>query len=109
MYVFKKLEAGDVIISPITVNKAYVYNITNASDFNNSSALQFYNGVNKTGSFNPASDTTSNGTYDKLLYDSLNQLFFQANYSGSVIKASSGSFNLSEYRENQTGERNYFS
>jgi hypothetical protein len=96
---FKKLKSSDVITIPVIANKQWNFNYCPLplSD----PYIDFYNGTNLSGTFNPTTDPITNGQYDRLIYDSINQLFYHQ-YSGSISTASLAS---SLYYATATGLR----
>ena len=102
---FKKLKSSDVITVPVVANKQW-----NFSYFPlplNNPYVGFYNGTYITGTFSPGQEPITNGQYDRLMYNFVNQLFYHK-YSGSLSTASLAS---SIYYESASGlrpSRSYF-
>lgn len=78
---FKKLKSSDVSLIPYTANKQWILP-------SGSSYITIYKGSKVTGSFNPTTDPTFNGEYERLIYNSINHQFYQS-YSGSLLDTSS--------------------
>lgn len=77
---FKRLKSSDVFTIPIVVNKNFTYVIQEdlTPDNGDNTAFSFYKGVTLGGTFNPKTDPkNTDGTYERLLYDEINQLFYQ--------------------------------
>jgi hypothetical protein len=71
---FKKLKSSDVITVPVVANKQWNFNycpIPQSDPY-----IKICNGVYKTGAFTPGEEVISNGQYDRLTYDQINQLFY---------------------------------
>ena len=82
---FKQLKSSDVITVPIVANKQWNFNYCPLPS--NNPYVSVYNGTNLTGSFSPGEEPMTNGQYDRLTYDQINQLFYHQ-YSGSLNTAS---------------------
>jgi hypothetical protein len=96
---FKKLKSSDVITTPVIANKQWNFNYSPLPL--NDPYIGFYNGTNIPGIFNPEGEPITNGQYDRLMYDFINQLFYHQ-YSGSLSTASLAS---SIYYESASGLR----
>jgi hypothetical protein len=102
---FKKLKSSDVITTPVIANKQWNFNYSPLPL--NNLYVGFYNGTNIPGIFNPREEPITNEQYDRLMYDSINQLFYHQ-YSGSLSTASLAS---SIYYDSASGlrpTRSYF-
>jgi hypothetical protein len=92
---FKKLSRQDVTYVPYTANKRWV--ITSSS-LSISGSFSVYAGTNITGTFQPSNsliDPKSNGQYERLIYSTINHMFYQA-FSGS-LNTQSLMFNVGTY------------
>jgi len=81
---FKKLSKADVTTVPYAANKQWVLPYSCPSISNN--YFNIYKGTYITGTFSPnnfITDPITNGQYERLIYDSINHLFYQK-YSGSL-------------------------
>lgn len=73
MSAFKKLTKSDVIVIPYVAKKEWNFPSSSAN-----SSYYIFTGKNLTGSFNPNNEpTTSLGEYQRLVFNSINQLFYQ--------------------------------
>jgi hypothetical protein len=77
---FKRLHTSDVFILPYEANKQYAFQDTELADNN----ILIYTGVKHTGLFDPLSELKTHHVHQKLMYDTINQMFYQQ-YSGSYI------------------------
>lgn len=94
---FKKLSKADITTVPYAANKQWVLPFTCPSISND--YFNIYKGTYITGTFSPnnyATDPFTNNQYERLIYDSINHLFYQK-YSGS-LDTSSLMFNLNTYQ-----------
>jgi hypothetical protein len=80
MSAYKRINNSDVIVSPYIANKQWNFK---ACEFSQN-AIQIYFGTNLTSSFSIDNDPISNGFYERLVYDSMNHLYYQ-NFSGSLL------------------------
>jgi hypothetical protein len=101
---FKKLSSSDVTVAPYVANKQWSLNF-NAYPPDNS-YITLYKGTNVTGSFDSTNDPVTENQYERLIYDSMNHLFYQS-YSGSLLDTSSLANSLfyesaSQQRRNQS-------
>ncbi len=95
MSAFKKLNKSDVTWVSYNANKQW--NFSYSSTPTNDSYLTIFTGTNVTGSFSSVTDpTTSNGEYQRLIYDGINHMFYQ-NYSGSVLNTGSLMMSVDNY------------
>jgi len=83
---FKKLKSSDVSLIPYTANKQW--NLDFCSYPSDDSYITIYKGTNLTSSFNPDTEPVTENQYERLVYDSINHLFYQS-YSGSLLNTSS--------------------
>ena len=90
---FKNLNKADITTVSYAANKRWSFTYTFPVS---GSYLNTYKGTKLTGSFNSGSDSVTNGQYDRLIYNSINHLFYQA-YSGSLLNTSSLMFNTETY------------
>jgi hypothetical protein len=99
---FKKLSNSDVTHGPYIANKQWTlpYNTTSSNGYvGNDSYFNVYKGTNITGTFvsnNASIDPITNGQYERLVYNSINHIFYQ-DYSGSLLNTSSIMFNVDTY------------
>jgi hypothetical protein len=83
---FKKLNSSDVTIVPYAANKQWDLNF--CAYPNDDSYITIYKGTKLTSSFNPDTDPETDKQYERLIYNSINHLFYQS-YSGSLLDTSS--------------------
>ena len=84
MSAYKRLYKSDVSNIPYVANKTWGIGVCDLESY----GIRVYNGV-KTGSiFNYTNDTKTNNEYDRLVFDSINHLYYQY-YSGSYLDNSS--------------------
>ena len=94
---FKKLSKADITTVPYAANKQWVLPFSCPSISND--YFDIYKGTFITGTFaldNYATDPITNGQYERLVYNSINHLFYQK-YSSS-LDTSSLMFNLNTYQ-----------
>jgi hypothetical protein len=94
---FKKLNKADITTVPYAANKQWVLPFSCPSISND--YFDIYKGTFITGTFaldNYATDPITNGQYERLVYNSINHLFYQK-YSSS-LDTSSLMFNLNTYQ-----------
>jgi len=77
---FKRLNNSDVVTLPYIANK--LWELTACELENN--GVSVYTGKKLTGSFDPKNELKFNGRYERLVYDSVNHLYYQS-YSSSLI------------------------
>lgn len=80
MSAYKRLYRSDVVSTPYIANKEWNISVCDLSAY----GIRIYNGVNSTGSFDYENSTKTNNEYDKLVYDSINHLYYQQ-FSGSLL------------------------
>lgn len=76
----KRLNNADVVELPYIANKLWSYT---ACEINNNRIL-VYTGKKMSGKFDSKNELKFNGEYERLVYDSINHLFYQS-FSGSYI------------------------
>ena len=96
---FKKLSRADVTVVPYHANKQWQLGYCPYPT--SSEYLTIYKGTNFTGSFTLEEDITE-GEYERLVYDEINQLFYQS-YTAS-LDTSSLMFSVENY-ESATQQR----
>ena len=82
---FKKLSKSDVTVVPYHANKQWILNYCpypTSSDY-----LTIYKGTNLTGSFSLDDDPVTENQYERLVYNQINQLFYQ-DYTTSLDTSS---------------------
>ena len=89
---FKKLNKADVTTVSYAANKRWSFDLPSPTS---GSSINTYRGINKTGSFNSGSDSITNGQYDRLIYNSINHLFYQS-YT-DLLNTGSLMFNTNTY------------
>ena len=93
----KKLNKADITRVPYAANKQW--NLNYSCPPQNDSYINIYKGTKITGSFyleKPSIDPITNGQYERLVYDSINHLFYQSYYD-SVLNTGSLMFNINTY------------
>lgn len=80
MSAFKRINKSDVFVLPYVANKNWQF----SSSSLNENGIVVYSGVKDDNVFDPINDTTSSGYFQKLIYKSLNHLYYQE-FSGSYI------------------------
>ena len=90
---FKQLSKADVTSVSYAANKQW--NLSFNCFPTSSEYITIYKGTNFTGSFSPT-EPTSNGQYERLIYDSINHLFYQE-YTSS-LDTGSLMFNVNTYQ-----------
>jgi hypothetical protein len=94
---FKKLNKADVTTVDYTANKRWNLFYTCPSISNG--YFNIYKGTNIDGVFypdDPSIDPVTNNQYERLIFDSMNHLFYQS-YSGSLLDTGSLMFNINTY------------
>lgn len=84
MSAFKRINKSDVVVLPYTANKQWEFNPSTLSAAN----IVVYNGKKYTGSFDPNTDYVTEGQYDRLVFESINHLYYQE-FSGSSLDTGS--------------------
>lgn len=95
---FKQLKSSDVITLPIVANKQWDFNYNPLPD---DSHIKIYNGTYITGTFCPGGEAQTEGHYDRLMYNHINQLFYHKYNDG----LSTASLMSSKYYESANGAR----
>jgi len=88
---FKQLNKADVTTVPYAANKRWSFDDSGVND----SRFSVYKGTFTTGAFS-STEPTFNGQYRRLIFDSINHLFYQS-YSGSLLNTGSLMFNANTY------------
>ena len=88
---FKQLNKADVTTVPYAANKRWSFDISVSSSYE----YNIFKGIFATESFTP-SELIYNGQYERLIYDSINHMFYQS-YSGSLLDTGSLMFNVTTY------------
>ena len=84
MSAYKRLYKSDIASIPYVANKIWDISVCDLESY----GIRVFNGV-KTGSlFDSINDVKTNNEYDRLVYESINHLYYQY-YSGSYINTSS--------------------
>ena len=96
---FKKLKSSDVITVPVIANKQWNFNYCPIPQ--NDSYVKVCNGIYKTGTFVPGEEYITEGQYDRLTYDQINQLF----YHKYTNKLNTSSLASSIYYESASSQR----
>lgn len=81
---FKRLNQSDVFVLPYTANKQYRF----PSESFAANGIHMFTGEKITGRFDPENEVKVQGEYKRLMYDTVNQLFYQE-YSGSLLNTQS--------------------
>lgn len=80
MSAFKRLNNSDVVSIPYVANKAWELPSCGLE----AGGVSVFTGKKMTGSFSPGTENRYNGQYERLVYESINHLYYQE-YSGSLI------------------------
>ena len=80
MSAYKRITNSDVIINPYVANKKWDCDCNGLSE----NGIEIYFGTKLTGSFSKDSDPINYGKYERLVFDSINHLFYQE-FSGSFL------------------------
>jgi len=102
MSAFKKLNKSDVTVVPYAANKHWNFTRSTSPTFST-----IYTGKNVTGSFSPVNDPVSNNQYQRLIYNGINQLFYQT-YTSSLNTSSLASSIYYESASQQRPTSSYF-
>ena len=109
MSVFKKLSKADVTNVLYAANKQWDLPYT---CFSSNPYFNIYKGTYITGTFvseDASVDPVTNGEYERLIYDSMNHMFYQA-YNGRALDTGSLMFNVNTYESasQQRPTQSYF-
>lgn len=99
---FKKLKSSDVITVPVIANKQWNFNYCPLPV--NDPYVDIYNGTYITGTFNPGGEPITNGQYDRLMYDMINQMFYHE-YGDNLYLSTASLVSSIYYSGNPTGLR----
>lgn len=90
MSAFKRINNSDVVVSPYIANKQWEFQPCDTSG----NGIQIYFGSKMTESFSAENDPVTYDRYERLVFDSINHLYYQE-FSGSFLDTSSNmdSFN----------------
>ena len=105
---FKKLKSSDVITVPVVANKQWNFNYCPLPV--DDPYVDIYNGTYITGTFDPGGEPITNGQYDRLMYDMINQMFYHE-YGDNLYLSTASLASSSYYSGNPTGlraSRSYF-
>jgi hypothetical protein len=103
---FKKLKSSDVITVPVVANKQWNFNYCPLPI--NDPYVKMFNGTYITGTFNPGEEPITNGQYDRLTYDQINQLYYHQ-YDNQLNTASLASSLYYVSASSQRPTASYFS
>lgn len=81
---FKKLRNSDVILLPYVANKTWSFSSASLTE----NSIVVYDGTKDDSRLDLLNDSSSNGYYEKILFRSVNHLFYQE-FSGSFLDSSS--------------------
>lgn len=84
MSAYKRINNSDVVVSPYIANKSWSFQTCDAAD----NGIQIYFGSKMTESFSAENDPVTYGRYERLVYNSINHLYYQQ-FSGSFLDSSS--------------------
>jgi hypothetical protein len=100
---FKKLSKSDVTVVPYYANKQWSFSRSTSTTYSS-----IYKGTNVPGTFSTSSDPITAGQYERLVYNSINHLFYQT-YTGSLDTSSlARSLNNYESASQQRPTSSYF-
>lgn len=88
---FKRIHKSDIFTLPYVANKNWSFTSSSLAD----NGIVIYNGTKQDTVFDPINDTVTEGYYDKLIFKSINHLFYQE-FSGSYIN-NTGSLQSTNY------------
>jgi len=86
---FKRLNNADIVELPYVANKLWSYTACNL----NTNNIVVLSGKKMSGSFNPDNESKFGGQYERLVYDSINHLFYQK-FSGSYLNSHPNSVSI---------------
>ena len=84
MSAFKRINKADVFVLPYTANKYWNFDSSSLADNN----VLIFTGVRDESLFDSNSDSQENGQYKKLIFNTINHLFYQE-FSGSYLNTDS--------------------
>ena len=102
---FKKLKSSDVITVPVIANKQWNFNYCPLPV--NDPYVKMYNGTYMTGTFTPGEEAMTNGQFDRLTYDQINQLYYHQ-YSNKLNTSSLASSMYYDSASSQRPTSSYF-
>ena len=79
MSAYKRINNSDVVISPYIANKQWAFESYELPD----NGIQIFFGSLMTESFSAENDPVTYGRYERLVYDSIDHMYYQ-NFSGSL-------------------------
>ena len=83
MSAYKRLYKSDVVSTPYVANKEWSISVCDLESY----GIKIYNGVKTSSIFDYYNDIKTNNEYDRLVYDSVNHLYYQS-FSGSLLDSS---------------------
>jgi hypothetical protein len=99
----KKLSKSDVTVVPYYANKQWSFTRSTSTTYSS-----LYKGTNVAGTFSITGDPKTAGQYERLIYNSINHLFYQS-YTGSLNTSSlANSLNNYESASQQRPTSSYF-
>jgi hypothetical protein len=84
MSAYKRLYKSDIVNTPYLANKNWSISVCDLESY----GIRVYNGVKTSSIFDYDNDIKTNNEYDRLVYQSVNHLYYQA-FSGSYLDDSS--------------------
>ena len=84
MSAYKRLYNSDIVSTPYLANKNWSISVCDLDSY----GIRVYNGVKTSSIFDYDNDIKTNNEYDRLVYQSVNHLYYQA-FSGSYLDDSS--------------------
>jgi hypothetical protein len=84
MSAYKRLYNSDIVSTPYLANKNWSISVCDLESY----GIRVYNGVNTSSIFDYNNDVKTNNEYDRLVFDSINHLYYQS-FSGSYLDDSS--------------------